>query len=438
MKASSSLLAVAILLLGSGLLSAAEPEKRAVGKLVSAEGTVFQRSKPDAAWQIVPKKGELYAGHLLLGLPGAVVENTKGTIRLTLLTDFDKNSPYPILESAVTLHEDADADLHFTLDRGRIDVTNLKDKGSALVRIDFHKEKWQATLEEPGTRIALELYGRWPKGTQFSTKPEPGDVPAADLLFLVRKGSVDLLHGDPLQGCHHAMSAPPGPALLHWGNMEQVCEAPQKLEKLPDWAATDESTSERAERIRKALEALRQEALKSSPSVAVDRLALSDDPNQRATAVIMMGALDDLEALSVVFTSTPYPDTWDRAVVVIRHWLGRRAGQDQALYRYLVDKRHIKPAHAATSLQLFHSFGDEDLVHPELYQMLVRYLDHERLGIRGLAHWHLVRLVPDGKKFGFDPIAPKEERDKAQKQWKKLIEDKIAKGELPPKTSPEK
>src|SRR5579871_4806440 len=100
MKASSSFLTVGVLFLGSGFLTAAEPEKRAVGKLVSAAGTVLQRGKPGEDWKVVQAKGELYAGHLLLGMPGAVVENNKGTIRLTFLTDFDKNSPYPILEAA--------------------------------------------------------------------------------------------------------------------------------------------------------------------------------------------------------------------------------------------------------------------------------------------------------------------------------------------------
>jgi hypothetical protein len=422
-------LAVIALLLGSGVVSAAEPERKPVGKLVSEEGTVFQQSNPGEAWQIVKAKGSVYAGDLLLGLPGAVLENTKGTVRLTLLTDFDKNSPYPILEAAVTLHENPDLDLQFTLDRGRVDVTNIKDKGATKVGINFHKEKWRATLEEPGTRIALELYGRWPKGTHFKTDPGPEDVPSADLLLLVRKGHIELLHCDI-----HPMSAPPGPALLHWDNSEQHCEAPQRLDKLPDWAATEQSTSERAEQIRKRVETVRREALKTSPRDAVRKLVESEDPDERATAVITMGAMDDREGLSSVLSSTRYPDTWDRAVVVIRHGLGRGPGRDQELYRYLVDQRGIKPAHAATILQLLHSPGDEELEQPELYRMLVRFLDHDRLGIRGLAHWHLSRLVPAGNKFGYNPLAAKDERDKAQAQWKKLVEDMLAKGELPPKS----
>jgi hypothetical protein len=80
-----------------------------------------------------------------------------------------------------------------------------------------------------------------------------------------------------------------------------------------------------------------------------------------------------------------------------------------------------------------HSFGEAELAQPELYTTLVRYLDNDSLGIRGLAHWHLVRLVPAGKQIEFNPLDPKEQRDKARAQWKKLIDEKIAKGELPPK-----
>jgi hypothetical protein len=408
-----------------------EASPPAVGRLVSADGTLFQRTKIGQPWTVVPAKGTVRAGDLLLGLPGAVIETGKGAARLTLLTDMDKNSPYPIFEAAVVLHNSPGFDLDFTLDRGRVDVTNTKEKGAAKVRIRFHGQKWEATLNEPGTRVALELYGRWPKGVGFTEKPGPKDVPAADLLFLVRKGHVDLTHGD----CQHSMSAPPGPALLHWDNAGDSEEAPQKLEKLPAWAATEASTSERAMRIKKVIEELRQEVAKSSPRAALEKFVNSEDRNHRATGVIFMGATDDLEGLSKVFTATKYPDAWDWAVVVVRQWIGRGPGQDQVIYKFLLDQRKMTPAQAKTIMQLMHSFGDTDLAQPELYKMLVRFLDHDRLGIRGLSHWHLVRLVPAGKEFKFNPLDPKDQRDKARDQWKKLIDEMLKKGELPPKSA---
>jgi hypothetical protein len=312
-----------------------------------------------------------------------------------------------------------------------VDVRNVKKSGAARVRIRFHNQTWEATLNEPGTRIALELYGRWPKGVAFTPKPGPKDVPAADLVFLVLEGHVDLMHG----AVQHAMSAPPGPALLHWDNMAQEDESPEKLDELPAWANKNESTSERAQMVRKVIEDFRSEVVKTSLPKAAEAFASSEDPTHRALGVIVMAATDDAGGLYKVFTETKYPDTWDRAVVVLRNWLGRGPGQDQFLYRRLIEVRKIPPARAETILQLLHSFGDEELAHPEVYRILVKYLDNEALAIRGLAHWHLVRLVPEGKNIEFNPLAPKEERDKGHDKWEKLVEGMLAKGELPRKTT---
>ncbi|MHB1425925.1 MAG: hypothetical protein ACYC3I_22405 [Gemmataceae bacterium] len=418
--------AVACLLVAGGLHAAEEP---AVGRLVSKQGTLFARSKPEQAWKTVADKGELHAGDLLFGLPGAVVESGKGSVRLTFLTDLTGHSPYPILEAAVVLHASADHDLDFTLDRGRVDVTNLKKEGAARVRIHFHDQQWEATLTEPGTRIVLEMYGRWAKGMPFHRKPRPNEVPAADLLFLVRKGQVELKHGS----CFHLMSVPPGPALLHWDNSGQQDESPQKLDELPAWAATEQSDSERAQRIKQNMEKLRRQVVESSPRETARALVKSEDANVRRVGVIFLGALDDLEGLGEVLTGTKYHDAWDEAVVVVRHWLGRRPGQDQILYQRLLEKRELKPAQAAGVMQLLHSFGDAELAQRELYTTLVKYLDSNVLGIRGLAHWHLERLVPEGKKFDFNPLDPKDKRDQARAKWKKLIDDLISTGKLPPK-----
>jgi hypothetical protein len=418
-------------MIGAGALLADEAQGPVVGHLECKDGTVFARRKPDQDWLVLKAHGDIHAEEMLLGLPGAVLTTGKGAVRLSLLCDLAGNSPYPILEAAVVLHASTEYDLDFTLDRGRVDITNLKEKGSARVRIRFHDQQWEATLTEPGTRIALELYGRWGKGVPFRKEPGPKDVPAADLLLLVRKGQVELTHGL----CSHLMSAPPGPALFHWDNSGSSEEAPQRLDKLPDWAATEESDNEHAQRLKKNIEKLRQKVLQSSPREAARAFAKSDDAGERRAGVVSLGALDDLEGLSEVFTATKYPDAWDLAVVVVRHWMGRKPGQDQINYQFLLTKRRYTPAQAAGVMQLLHSFGEAELAQPELYTTLVRYLDNDVLGIRGLAHWHLVRLVPAGKDINYNPLDPKDQRDKARAQWKKLIDDLIAKGELPPKSS---
>lgn len=81
-------------------------------------------------------------------------------------------------------------------------------------------------------------------------------------------------------------------------------------------------------------------------------------------------------------------------------------------------------------MNLLHSFSDADLALPETYETLIAYLDNEDLAIRGLAYWHLYRLVPVGQKIGYNPQAPKAERQQTIQEWQKLI----PKGKLPPAT----
>jgi hypothetical protein len=118
-------------------------------------------------------------------------------------------------------------------------------------------------------------------------------------------------------------------------------------------------------------------------------------------------------------------------VKVLRHWIGRGAGQDQILYKRLIELRGYKPAEAATVLHFLHSPADEEMARPETYEMLIDHLNSERLAIRGLAFWHLYRLVPAGRKITYDPLSSKEDRERARQEWKKLIPE----GQLPPKST---
>jgi hypothetical protein len=337
-----------------------------------------------------------------VGLPGAALDSSNGAVRLQLLTDVDQRSPYPVLEAAVRLHQTPGVDLDFTLDRGRVDVTNNKEKGMARVRIRAHGQTWEAVLRQPQTRLALELYGRWPRGVPFTTKPGPADVPAADLLFLVLRGEVDLKYG-PNQ---YALSAPPGPAQFTWDNVAGPDPSPRFLEQLPNWATTKGLSPERVRQVKERLERFRKLVADKGVKPAVDTFLASNDPLDRGLGVVVLGATDDLEDLARVLLQPRQRDVWDRTVLVARHWLGRAPGQDQKAYQKLIKVRGYTPAQAETVLQMLHGFGDADLAVPETYQMLITYLDHEKLGIRGLAHWHLVRLVPAGRKIAYDPAAP--------------------------------
>jgi hypothetical protein len=212
-----------------------------------------------------------------------------------------------------------------------------------------------------------------------------------------------------------------------------VGETPEPLEALPAWADAERRTTEQARKAKVVLDRFRKLMLEKSIPAALDEFLASDEPLERTLAVVCLGATDNLEGLRKVFQSPKQHEMWDTAVVVLRHWMGRGPGQDQKLYQGLTTVGRYTPAQAKTVLQLLHSFGEADLARPELYEMLVHYMGHEAFGVRGLAHWHLYRLVPEGRKINFDPLAPKEEREKARAQWKELVEKEIAAGQLPRK-----
>lgn len=383
----------------------------------SPNGTMLRRPSGTKDWKLVKEKEGLPTGDLLVGGPGGMLDSANGAVHLTMLTDLSGTSPFPVIESALALRANPEVDLDFTLDRGRVDLINRKDKGPAHVRVHVRDASWDLTLTEPGARIALELYGRWPRGVPFTKEPGPKDVPLAQLVFLVLQGEVAVKH----QSFQHTLSAPPGPALMEWDSVTGHDETPQHLKELPAWAtATDEDTPET--RKKKAVRQQFSQLLTTkSVDVVLDELLDSKDPAERRLAVFAMGALDDLPRLGKALSQSKHPDVWDNGVLALRHWLGRGPGQDQKLYQGLMEKFNYTPVQAETVLQLLHSFSDEDLAQPETYQTLIDYLDHDKLAIRGLAYWHLSRLAPAGRKLGYSPHDSKEERQAAVKKWRNLL-----------------
>src|SRR5262249_6386965 len=136
---------------------------------------------------------------------------------------------------------------------------------------------------------------------------------------------------------------------------------------------------------------------------ALDRFLNSDDKGERRLAIYCLAATDQLPKVGDALMKTAREDVWDTAVLALRHWLGRAPGQDQIFYKALIEKRNFTPAHAATIMQLLRSFSDHDLASPELYEMLIDYLKSDRQAVRGLAQWHLRRLVPAGRDIHFNP-----------------------------------
>ncbi|MBY0527149.1 MAG: hypothetical protein K2R98_27385 [Gemmataceae bacterium] len=416
-------------LLFAGLLiasvAAAQPAKRsAVAKAVGASGTLLRREADTRPWQLVADNETLHAGDLLVAGAGAELEGTNGAVRLVLQGGAGASSPLPIIESAVRINASQDGDLDFSLLRGRVDVVNRKAKGEAKVHVRGRDGTLELRLLEPGTRVALVLSGRWPPGTPFLKDAKPQEhKPALAFILLVLQGEIELKTAKH----QFSMRAPPGPAILDGDDVADVDATPRRLEQLPAWA-TAKSDTEDAKNVKAALDRFRDLAKKKSVPEALDELLKSDHLAERRVAVAMLGATDDLERLAQALAAARTPDIWENGVPVVRHWIGREPGQDQKLYQGLVDKHKLSATQAETVLELLHGYSDDALRQPETYEGLLDLMESDQLAIRGLAHWTLYRLVPPGRKFGFDPLATPEKRAQAVREWRKLIPT----GKLPP------
>jgi hypothetical protein len=405
-----------------------DPERAVAGKSLSPKAMIFRRAAPGKEWELVDEKENIYSGYLLLGMPHAQLESANKAVTMTFLSDLDGTSPFPIIENAVILREDPKLDLDFVLDRGRVDLVNNKKEGAAKVRVRVRAAIFDITLQEPGTRVALETYGRWPRGVKFTKEPGPKDEPTTSLVILVLHGNISLRHA----GVELPMKAPPGPALIEWDSVTGMDDAARHMDKLPPWAVSGQEDTLLAKQKSEALERLRQRVLKKPIGEVIEESLNSENPAERRLGTFAAGAFDQLEILGKALRETKHPDVWDNGVIVLRHWIGRAPGQDLVLYKALVEKKKYSPVHAETVLQLLHSFGDDDLARPELYEALIQYLNHENLAVRGLAYWHLSRLVPAGKEFGYNLMDEKDARVKAIDKWKKLIPP----GQVPAKPSP--
>jgi hypothetical protein len=417
-------LLLAVLFCAIPTVQADEPkaEKGApLAECVTETGSLLSREAPGKPWQVVKEKQAIPSGHLILGMLHGAVANKD--VKIAIFGDPDGTSPLPILETAFSLQEEKGVDLRCTLDRGRVVLTNLKEKGPATVRLHVRDWTGELVLSTPGTQVMLTLFGRWPRGVPFNKEAKPTEGPPLAWILLVLNGELTVKgpKGEV------AMKAPPGPALYEGDSLGTPVGAPEHLEKLPAWATAD-GDSERGKMLKALAARIRKDFAEKSVDEALGNLLASKEVSDQRAAVVLLAATDNLKRIGEVLGNARSPEIWDTAVLALRNWIGRGSGQDMKLYRGLIDVGKFEPIEAETVLYFLHSFGDEDLKHPETYQLLVKELESERLAIRGLANWHLIRLVPAGRKIGYDPLATKEERAKAAAEWRKLIPP----GKLPP------
>jgi hypothetical protein len=394
--------------------------------LVASEGT----GEP---WQRVAPGERVFSRDLLMALPGlrAELQPRPNSVRLSLWGNLPQLSASPVLESAVILHDSRAFDLDLTLVRGRVVLSNARKKGP--VRVWLRAQGGVTlTLAEPGDRVAIEMYGRWPRGVPFSLKPRPGVVPVQAWTLYVLKGRLDI----KAKGYEWSLSAPPGRAYFHGDSVSGPDEGgPKRRTSLPAWADPKVPAPPEAKTIAAVVKAYRSAILadKEPEEVARDLLARADKDKDRSRAamtrqlvVYAQAALDNVDWVAQTLANPLHPEMRQAAVVALRHWIGSGPGRDEELYERLTGELEYTKAEAATILQLLHSpFAANQ---PETFEALIAYLGHARPAVRELAAWHLYRLAPAGRDIAYDPTAPAAERTKAVARWRKLIPS----GELPP------
>jgi hypothetical protein len=414
---------LAFALINAPSVRADEAKQAVVAKSLTAHGV--HRQGPAASWQLCKRDEPIYAGEAIVALTDAAFTSADGAADLSLLPDLTGLSSLPVVESAVVFHQSPGTDLDFTLERGRVAVTNQrKNKEPARVRLRFRKEVWNLTLGSPEAKVALVLYGRWPRGVRFTKDAKTQDEPTGDLFLFVLQGEVLL----KTRTDEYALHAPPGPASFHWDSVAGADVSPTRQQGTPIWARVEPPSQPHAKELKAAVERLRAQ-LAQKPATEVLKEALhASDADERQVAVYAAAALDDLPELVAALSDPQHEGTRGAAIIALRHWIGRVPGQDMRLFHFLVQSKDYSENQAAIVLQLLHSFGINSLAQPATYETLIDYLLLNKLAIRQLAKWHLYRLVPAGKDIAYNPAGSKAERQRAFDQWKKLIPD----GKLPP------
>ncbi len=419
MKISSACLILGALLGQSAWAEQPKDSGAVAAKCVSVAGILLNK-EANHGWKPVKVGDALHSGALVIGLPRSELISPSGALQVRMLADIGNRGPFPVLEAGLTLHDAAGVDLDLTPGRGLIVFENLRKNGEAKVRLRIRDEVWVLSLQTPGTKVGLEIFGRHAPGL-VKVIDSSTDNPTADLLILVLAGQAFLDTGNEGMGMH----APPGLARLHW---DSVLRKPtfQRLDKLPENVVKPLDGQE--EGIFKEMASAAASLAKSDVGKALDELAKSNNKNERFTGMTLAGALDDLSRVFSVLMNSKQVEDRDHAVIVLRHWLGREPGQLKKLQTSLVESKKLTEVQARNLIHLLVGFNGEERADPDTYAVLLTYLDHPNQAVRTLANWHLIRLAPAGKVIAFDAGAPEEQRQQAVKRWHALIPD----GQLPP------
>jgi hypothetical protein len=422
------------------------------GASASDQPSILVNKKADGeGWQRVKSGTPVYTADTLVALPGytAVVGNKSKGVVLTLRGHVREFTLYPetqsfLGESAVVLHKNDKFDLDITLLRGRIYLRNNKEKGEVKVRLRFHTEVWDLTLESRGTELGvdlIQLYG--PGKIDWRT-----DEPYAQALLCLFQGELGVTVDAFIT--YNMEADPPKEKLMKW-NSSFKTEAPQGIDKTqaqhywdklpPSPDLINPAFRDQIKDMTTALKSLELLSRDKVIDVALRESLEKQEIGARKLAIYCLGAIDDLSKLIEVLGDENPEHFIDRdaATHTLRRWVSGGSGQYKRLYNAKTGSGALigmkfRKGEAETIVELLFNISPENWSKTETFEALSRCLAHRRTAIAQLGYFHLVQLARNAKlPPGFNAAAPQDDRERYAKQ----IDDMIAKNQLPPpRTAP--
>jgi pSer/pThr/pTyr-binding forkhead associated (FHA) protein len=412
-------------------------EVKNVGKYVALKGwdsVLLQRQGEAFPWVVLRPEEPVSTAQTLVSLPGywSLIALDSG-VHLTLWGNLPEFSAAPpVLESVVMLYAPSEkTDLDFTLDRGRVVVTNRKEPAAAAhVRVRFLGESWDLELADDRSEAALQLWGIPQRATAGAGRAAP-----PTFLELFTKGRV-------------RVTTRPGKVLdlgdrsyVRWLNQDAAPPDRTDLPELPRWWAT--KPDRKSKDVEKALRSLldwrdlltgpgprpgekKPPAEDAEPLVARVKKQVQDvnDPDNQDVGVFFLAALDEVEPLVDLLGEKDKPNVRGTARYALQTWLSR-GGQHADELKRILERRGVGDADLV--VRLMHFYPPEALTRRETYEELAHNLDNGTLAVRDLAFWHLLQLVVGGflpreaAEIAYNPTWDAEKRKAGVERWRQLV-----------------
>jgi hypothetical protein len=402
----------------------------------------------------VPLNARVSSSDTLVTLPGFVsyleTSSGVGVLMRGYVPEFAMTQMMAFqMESAVILHTSETFDLDLTLLRGRIFLSNRKERGPCKIRLRFATEVWDIVLSNPRDEILVDLARMWRPDINHRDGEEPFTSVTVALLQGEAEIRVDAYHTYTIE-----VEAPKW-AWMSWNNFSKAQPPTKEATRNPSLTKNppprefieDERRNKAIRSMELAVKNL-GELLKTpgkSVAVALKETRASNDPVARQLAIYGLGAIDDVsEVVNALGDEDPTHGA-DRfaAFSTLQRWISRDNASGNKLFNkkdntgLLLDKKY-KPREAEKMHHLLYPPMAEDLGKQETYEALAAGLKHNKPAIAELCFLNLLFLAPTKMPPGFNAAAGYDERERYAAKIQEMIDKKQIPPQAPQMKEPEK